>query len=88
MESFVTVISEDESKASLKNANSNFAATGTRWVGTTRDYTFRSTHRRVFSNPLGVSLLEPMRALNQWTSKNYVWVEKARASYDQVDQTE
>ncbi|MNZ73223.1 putative HTH-type transcriptional regulator YybR [compost metagenome] len=38
--------------------------------------------------PLGVSLLEPMRALNQWTSKNYVWVEKARASYDQVDQTE
>lgn len=38
--------------------------------------------------PLGVSLLEPMRALNQWTSQNYVWVEKARASYDQVDQTE
>ncbi|KAA1187014.1 MULTISPECIES: winged helix-turn-helix transcriptional regulator [Paenibacillus] len=38
--------------------------------------------------PLGVSLLEPMRALNRWTSQNYVWVEKARASYDQVDQTE
>ncbi|MEK3663585.1 helix-turn-helix domain-containing protein [Paenibacillus sp. FSL F4-0236] len=38
--------------------------------------------------PLGVSLLEPMRALNRWTSQNYVWVEKARASYDEVDQTE
>ncbi|OMD38639.1 winged helix-turn-helix transcriptional regulator [Paenibacillus odorifer] len=38
--------------------------------------------------PLGESLLEPMRALNRWTSQNYVWVEKARASYDQVDQTE
>jgi DNA-binding HxlR family transcriptional regulator len=38
--------------------------------------------------PLGVSLLEPMRALNHWTSVNYVWVEQARASYDQKDQAE
>lgn len=38
--------------------------------------------------PLGESLLEPMRALNQWTSKNYELVQQARASYDQVDQAE
>lgn len=33
---------------------------------------------------LGLSLLEPMKALNQWTSNNYVFVEEARASFDSM----
>ncbi|BCG59759.1 winged helix-turn-helix transcriptional regulator [Paenibacillus sp. URB8-2] len=33
---------------------------------------------------LGESLLEPMRALNQWTKENYSQVEQARESYDRV----
>lgn len=34
--------------------------------------------------PLGISLLEPMRALNQWTNINYSLVEQARTAFDQV----
>lgn len=38
-----------------KNANSNFAVTGTGWIDRARDYTFRSTRRRVFPNtPRGI----------------------------------
>lgn len=33
--------------------------------------------------PLGISLLEPMRALNQWTNINYSLVEQARTAFDQ-----
>ncbi|MBD0380478.1 winged helix-turn-helix transcriptional regulator [Paenibacillus sedimenti] len=34
--------------------------------------------------PLGETLLQPMRELNQWTRDNYSLVEKARATYDQT----
>lgn len=38
--------------------------------------------------PLGETLLQPMRELNQWTIANYSQVEQARASYDQTDSQE
>ncbi|MFD1774316.1 winged helix-turn-helix transcriptional regulator [Paenibacillus rhizophilus] len=37
---------------------------------------------------LGESLLEPMRALKQWTNENYSQVEQARESYDRVNNEE
>jgi DNA-binding HxlR family transcriptional regulator len=38
--------------------------------------------------PLGISLLEPMRTLNQWTRVNYSSVETARAAFDQINKVE
>lgn len=88
MESFVTVISEDESKASLKMLTQTLRQLERDGL-VKREITPSVPPIVEYSlTPLGVSLLEPMRALNRWMSQNYVWVEKARASYDQVDQTE
>lgn len=38
--------------------------------------------------PLGETLLQPMRELNQWTRDNYSLVEHARAAFDQTNSQE